>query len=322
MAFTPKIRKYLVIFLILGWVCSLSYLTLHSRKSNNHRQEATLLYRDNRLLMGTLWEVVSPHKEAGKIVFAEAARIEQLLSKYQPDSEISRLNRAGRLKVSPDTFYIIKKSKEFWQISQGAFDITVAPLVDLWGFTNQKYNVPAEGLIKTTLKLVGSDKIILQEKDNVVEFKFPGMKVDLGAIAKGFALDCAVKLLKERNINSCLINAGGQVYALGEKSAHPWKVAVQNPRRPEISGILELKNKSASTSGDYEQFFFNNGKRYCHIINPVTGYPADSGIFSVTVIANDGLTADALSTAIFVLGKAKGRELAEKFSNIEVKIIE
>jgi thiamine biosynthesis lipoprotein len=148
------------------------------------------------------------------------------------------------------------------------------------------------------------------------------MKIDLGAIAKGFALDCAVSKLKEKNISSCLINAGGQIYALGERSGAPWKVAIQNPRKPEITGILELKDKSASTSGDYEQFFLKNGKRYSHILNPATGYPADSGIISVTVIMDNGLAADALSTAIFVLGKTKGAELASKFNNIETKITE
>ena len=322
MAFSPKVRRYLVILLLISWGISLSYFALHSKKTNRQPKEAARLYRDNRLLMGTFWEVVSPDKRASVIVFNEAGRIENLLSKYIPDSEISRLNRAGNLKVNPDTFYIIKKSKELCQITGGAFDITVAPLVDLWGFTNQEHTVPGDDKIKSILRLVGCDKIILHEKDNVVEFKLPGMKIDLGGIAKGFALDCCVKILKENNINSCLINAGGQVYALGEKSGSSWKIAIQNPRKPEIAGVLELKDKSASTSGDYEQFFLKNGKRYSHILNPTTGYPADSGIFSVTVIADSGLTADALSTAIFVSGKNKGEELAKKFSNIEFKIVE
>lgn len=322
MAFTPKIRRYLVILLSVCWVISLSYFALRAKKLSHTRKKTVQFYRNNRLLMGTFWEVVSPNKEASKIVFTEAGRIEQLLSKYQEDSEVSLLNRTGKLKVSPDTFYIIKKSKEFWQASAGAFDITVAPLVDLWGFTNQEHTVPSDDKVTATLKLVGCDKIILHEKDNVVEFILPGMKIDLGAIAKGFALDCAVKKLREKNINSCLINAGGQVYALGEKSGGPWKIAIQNPRKPEISGVLELKDASTSTSGDYEQFFFEDGKRYCHILNPATGYPADSGIISVTVIADNGLTADALSTAIFVLGKAKGAELAAEFKNTKIKITE
>jgi len=312
MVFSPKIRRNLVILLIVCWGFSLSYFAIRFKKPSHPRVKADQLYQNNRLLMGTFWEVISPNKEASEIVFTEASRIEQLLSKYKEDSEISRLNRAGKLKVSPDTFYIIKKSKEFWQISQGAFDISVAPLVDLWGFTNQEHIVPGDDKIKDTLKLIGSDKIILYEKDNVVEFTLPGMKIDLGAIAKGFALDCAVKKLKDRNINSCLINAGGQVYALGGRSGHPWKIAIQNPRKPEITGILELRDKSVSTSGDYEQFFLKNGRRYCHIISPKTGYPADSQITSVTVIADQGLSADVLSTAIFVLGKTKGEELLKK----------
>ncbi|MFA6129727.1 MAG: FAD:protein FMN transferase [Candidatus Omnitrophota bacterium] len=320
MAFSPKIRRYLVIFLLICWGISLSYSALHHKKPNRPRKKAIQLYRDNRLLMGTFWEVLSPDKRASSIVFAEAGRIENLLSKYIPDSEISRLNRSGSLKVSPDTFYIIRKAKELCQASAGAFDITVAPLVDLWGFTNQQYKLPGEDSIKNTLKLVGCDKIILHEKDNVVEFKFPGMKIDLGAIGKGFAIDCAVKILKENNINSCLINAGGQVYALGEKSGSPWKVAIQNPRKPEITGTLELKDKSASTSGDYEQFFFENGKRYCHIIDPKTGYPVTGGVSSVTVVADSGLEADALSTAVFVLGKNRGEELLKKFPRATAKI--
>lgn len=320
MAFSPKIRRYLVIILIIGWVISLSYFALRSKKPNHPRKETTQLYRNNRLLMGTFWEVTSPDKEASSIVFTEAKRIENLLSKYQEDSEVSRLNRAGKLKVSPDTFYIIKKSKEFCQASAGAFDITIAPLVDLWGFTRQEHIVPSDDKIKAALKLVGCDKIILHEKDNVVEFKLSGMKIDLGAIAKGFALDCAVSKLKEKNINSCLINAGGQIYALGERSGAPWKVAIQNPRKPEIIGVLELKDKSASTSGDYEQFFLKNGKRYSHIIDPKTGYPVASGISSVTVITDSALEADALSTAIFVLDKGKGEELLKNFPQATTKI--
>jgi len=280
------------------------------------------LYRDNRVMMGTFVQVISPSKEAGVIVFAEFQRIENLLSKYKPDSEVSRLNKLGKLRVSPDTFYIIKGAKEFWQASDGAFDITVAPLVDLWGFTDKNYSIPKEERIKNTLRLVGSGKIILHEADNVVEFMLSGMKIDLGAIAKGYALDCAVKKLKESGINSCLINAGGQVYCLGDRFGRPWKIAIKEPRGTKITSYLQLKDKSVSTSGDYEQYFIKARRRYNHILNPKTGYPADSGVYSVTVIAQDGLTADALSTAIFVSGKEKGLALAKKFSGTEVSIVE
>ncbi|MCX5668555.1 MAG: FAD:protein FMN transferase [Candidatus Omnitrophica bacterium] len=321
MAFGAKTRRYLIAFLILGWGITLIY-PVGRTNPLKYLLKTKQLYRDNRLLMGTIWEVTSPNKQAGAIVFSEASRVEQLLSKYIQGSEISQLNRLGKLKVSADTFYIIKKSQEFYHLSQGAFDITVAPLVDLWGFTNQEFQVPSDDQIHAALKLVGSDKIILHEKDNVVEFNVLGTRIDLGAIAKGFALDCAVKKLKENNINSCLINAGGQVYALGDKFGQNWKIAIQGARKSEITGTLKLKNKSASTSGDYQQYFLIGNKRYCHILNPKTGYPAESGIISVTVIADSGLEADALSTAIFILGKEKSKELAAKFSNLEIKITE
>ncbi|MFA4888856.1 MAG: FAD:protein FMN transferase, partial [Candidatus Omnitrophota bacterium] len=278
------------------------------------------LYKDNRVLMGTFVEVVSPDARAGEIVFGEIKRIEGLLSKYGPQSEVSKLNALGELKVSPETFYIIKKSKEFSQASAGAFDITVAPLVGLWGFTDKKFRVPSEEEIKNILPLVGADKIVLQEDDSVVKFILSRMKIDLGAIAKGFALDCAAQKLKAAGIDSCLVNAGGQILAIGKKFQRPWVVAIKAPRSRGIAGKLELVDKSISTSGDYQQYFQKGSKRYAHILDPKTGYPADSGVISVTVVAPDGLTADALSTAIFVLGEAKGRELAKKFAGVKVEI--
>jgi len=303
MRYSPRIRKYLLAFLIIGW--GLIFI--------NQPKKPARLYHDNRVLMGTFWEVVSADKKAGAIVFSEVSRIEQLLSKYIESSEISRLNLLGRLKVSPDTFYIIKKSKEFWQVTGGSFDITVGPLVDLWGFKNRQYTVPAEKKINSALKLIGSDKIILRERDLLVELKLPGMKIDLGGIAKGYALDQAVKKLKENKINSCLINAGGQIYALGERSGQPWKIGIKRGRGSDLSERLEIRNQSVSTSGDYEQFFSRDGKRYSHILDPKTGYPACSGVISVTVVAPSGINADALSTSAFILGKRGADELTKKF---------
>jgi thiamine biosynthesis lipoprotein len=285
-------------------------------------QQNQQLYKDNRVMMGTFVEIISPEQRAANIAFAEIQRLDNLLSKYKEESEISRLNKTGELAVSAETFYVIKKALDFWQVSDGAFDISVGPLMDLWGFTDKKYRKPQEAEIKKTLELVGSDKIILNFSNNVVKFMLPGIKIDLGAIAKGYALDCAVKKLKENKIKSCLINAGGQVYCLGNKFGQPWKIAVKNPRGNDIVDYLKLEDQSASTSGDYEQYFIKDKKRYTHILNPKTGYPADSGIVSVTVIAPDCLTADALATSIFVLGKNKGLELARKFPEVELKIIE
>lgn len=280
------------------------------------------LHKDTQIVMGTFVEVISPDGYASGIAFAEMIRIEGLLSKYKEDSEVSRLNKAGELSVSPETRYIIEKAKEFWLTSGGAFDISVGPLLDLWGFTSKNYHMPEKEGLEKILSKVGSDKIVFQDANNVVKFKIPGMKIDLGAIAKGYAVDCAVRKLKERGINSCLINAGGDIYCLGGRFNKPWNIAIQNPRRDGIVGYFQLKDAAVATSGDYEQYFINKQNRYGHIFDPKTGYPSKSGVISVTVVAPDCLTADALATAVFVLGKEKGEELARKFSGTEVRVIE
>lgn len=315
-------------------LCALSFTFLSACQNEQ-------LYTDKQIMMGTFVEVISPSKEAPQIAFREIKRIENLLSKYLPGSEISRLNKSGKARVSPETFYIIKRAKEFYQETGGAFDISVAVLVELWGFADKNYRIPSDADIKRVLNLVGSDKIILDEQNNCVEFKETGMKIDLGAIAKGYALDCAVRKLRQKGVTSCLINAGGQIYCLGtkprplsisdillhrvqDKCGLPWKVAIRSPwinSRPNNTiGCLELKDESIATSGSYEQYFIRDKKRYSHLLNPKTGYPAQSDIAQVNVIAPDGLTADALATAIFVLGQEKGRVLANKFPAAKIRI--
>ena len=281
------------------------------------------LYTDKQVAMGTFCEVISPDKNSAKIVFAEIKRIENLLSKYYPESEISKLNKSGKLIAGPETYYILKKSHEFWKLSGGAFDITVAPLLDLWGFTEKQCILPKKEQIKAALKLIGSEKIYFNDSNNMVEFTVPGMKVDLGAIAKGYALDCAINKLKESGVKSCLINLGGQIYCLGSRFGRPWRIAIRDPRAEGgTTEILDLTDKGVATSGDYEQYFIDNNKRYSHIFNPKTGYPSDSGVIGTTIISERNLDADALSTAVFVMGKNKGREFAKRFPGIEIKILE
>jgi thiamine biosynthesis lipoprotein len=272
--------------------------------------------------MGTFVEVASPDRRAAGIAFAEIRRIERLLSKYDPESEVSRLNRAGRLQVSRETFYLIQKAKDFSQASGGAFDITVGPLVDLWGFSSRNYRLPSAQEIASALKCVGAEKIILRPADNVVEFTVSGVKIDLGGIGKGYALDCAAQKLKAAGVASCLINAGGQVLAVGDNAGAPWRVAIRSPRGQGVRAFLALRNGSVSTSGDYQHYFVSHGRRYSHIIDPRSGYPAQSGVTAVTIIAADGMTADALSTAVFVLGKEKGAALAAEFPQARIARIE
>jgi thiamine biosynthesis lipoprotein len=297
---------------VAAWLCLVAIIL-----SGISCQQAPPLYQNSQLMMGTVVEVISSDKQAADIAFREIKRIEGLLSLYINDSEISQLNKKGRLKASPETIYVIKKAGEFWQATQGTFDITIAPLMELWGFYDKNYRVPEDSEIEQRLGLIGFDKLKID--DNIIEFKAKGMKIDLGAIAKGFAIDCAVKKLQLAGIKSALLNAGGDIFCLGDKQGIPWRVAVRSGEQIDYDGYLELKDMAVATSGNYEQYFFVNDTRYCHILNPKTGRPAESGIASITVIANDCLSADALATSIFVLGEEDGKELAEKF-NAEVRI--
>lgn len=277
--------------------------------------------KETRFLMGTIVEVASDDERAADIAFAEMSRVEALVSKYKEYSEVATLNSAGKIEASADTMYLIRRSKEFWQDTGGAFDITVAPLLDIWGFTTRDFRMPEEKEIKDALKRVGCDKILIDERKNIVRFKVRGMEIDLGGIAKGYAVDCAIKRLKDAGIKNALVNAGGDMYCLGNKNGKPWKVAIQDPRGKGYVEYLELQDKAVATSGDYEQYFEIEGKRFSHIFDPRTGYPADTAIVSVTVIADDCLTADAWATSMFVLGKEKGEELARRYPDIAIKII-
>ncbi len=287
-------------------------------------------YTQTQLLMGTLVEVTCQNKSAIKEAFSVIKRIEVLANNFRPDSELSLLNRQGQITASPELFDLVKESVKYYKLSGGAFDATVLPLVSFWkekiqDFRNGAREIifPEDSDIKNLLGLVGSNKIELDEKNLVIKFNLPGVTVDLGGIAKGYAVDLAVRRLKELGVNSALVNAGGNIYCLGRKYNKKWRVGIQDPRKPgKIAYVLGLEDQASATSGDYEQYFIYKGKHYSHIIDPRTGYPADSGIISVTIIADNAIAADAISTAVFVLGLVKGLALLKKLGNIEAKIIE
>ena len=303
------LRKLVSLFCFVGVVCILGC-------------QNDTIHKETRTLMGTFIEVSSPDRRAASIVFDEISRIDGLLNRYNKNSEIYKLNATGKLKASPDTFYIIRSAKEFWLLSDGAFDITVGPLVDAWGFPDKKYRIPNSDEIDAAVKLIGFDKIVFNDGLSTIELKEPGMKIDLGIIAKGYAVDCAVKRLKERGINSCLINAGGDIYCLGDKFGKPWVVGVQDPRGDDLVNYLELRNRAVATIASNQNGFIKDNKHYSQIINPKKGYPADSGVISVTVVADDCLRADSLAATIFVLGKKKGMELSKKITGVDIEVIE
>ncbi|HCJ66105.1 MAG TPA: hypothetical protein DHV62_01950 [Elusimicrobia bacterium] len=289
------------------------------------------VYKKERKLMGTTAEITlygENNQTAVEQAFKAMEEIEKIASEYRKDSQLSKINRyAGtkKVKVDPRLYEMIEKSVYYSKLSDGAFDITVGPLIQLWRIKEkmQKSNstLPSEKEIKQKLKLVSYQEISLNRKEKSVYLKKKGMKIGLGAVAKGYAVDEAVKSLKVKGVKTALVRLGGEIRVLGERKK-PWKIGIQHPREKDgILGVVELRDGEAvSTSGDYEQYFLKNDVRYHHIFNPKTGKPAWE-CQAVTIVASKGIDADIFSTTVFVLGPDKGMELIEKLPDIEGLIV-
>lgn len=287
--------------------------------------------KETRVLMDTFCEISCYSNDRDKAVaamdaaFREMQRIESVFSKFDENSAVSRINRlAGeeKVNVSKEVFNLTEDSIYYSQISRGAFDITVAPLMDIWGFVRRHKAIPNKEAIDNALRSVGYKDIELDSKESSIRFLNKGTKIDFGGIAKGYAVDRAKDVLVSHGIKDGLINLGGNMFALGSAyGKESWTIGVQDPRnKGKLLKSFELNDRAISTSGNYERFFEIGGKRYSHIINPVTGEPCQ-GIISVTVVADSAEKADALSTAIFVMGAEKGLELAVAVKDIKVLIL-
>jgi thiamine biosynthesis lipoprotein len=254
----------------------------------------------------------------------EFRRLEDLLSVYKSDSEISRLAQfAGKapVDISVDTRRILELSKEYGELSGGAFDVTVGPLVRLWGFgVTPPHAVPDAARIEGTRKLVNFRRIGLNKGS---AFLPEGMRVDLGGIGKGFAVDSAYKILRAAAVAAVLIDLGGNIRVIGEaRRGEQWTVGVRNPfDRERVLGKIGLRDGMAvATSGNYERFVEMAGRRYSHIIDPRTGYPVE-GMAAVTVVCSNATMTDALSTSLFVLGMKAGKGMIEKLPEVDAAFI-
>ncbi|MFH1783289.1 MAG: FAD:protein FMN transferase [bacterium] len=278
-------------------------------------------FSGERRLLGTHVQVkvVSKNKvqaqAAIEAAFKEIERVEKLASGFIADNELSRLNDKG-VSNNEELFLIIDKALAVSRLTGGAFDISVLPLVELWGFKSGEHRVPDDEEIIETLAGVGYQGIKLDYEQHKVYLN--NRRVDLSGVAKGYAIDMAIKLLRARGIKKALVNAGGDIRFIGERT---WNIGIRHPRiQDELVKNLSLKDRAIVTSGDYEKFFEENKKRYSHIINPLTGYPADE-CASVTVIGRDATTSDALATGVFVMGIKRGMELIENLEGMDGVII-
>ncbi|MCP4269858.1 MAG: FMN-binding protein [Candidatus Brocadiaceae bacterium] len=322
-------------------IASLKEVKFGDKRDKGQKQELQL-FKKASLSMGTLFEItayVSDKYKAEKAfseVFKELNRLDFLMSNYKEDSELSKINKNAKTEptdCNKELAYVIEQSIKYSNITDGAFDITIGPLMKKWGFFKKQGQIPDKGEIESTLQSISYKNINIEEavKKSLLKnpvtvktifFKNASTEIDLGGIGKGYAVDKATKVLKQNGINSALINFAGNIYAYGtppEKNS--WVIGLQHPRKSEgLLGTFEIKNRAVSTSGDYEKFFTINGKRYSHIFDPRTGNPV-KGIVSVTIVTDSATRADALSTGVFVLGVEKGMELIEKQSDVEGIII-
>ena len=240
----------------------------------------------------------------------EIQRLDAMFSVGNTDSDVTTANMQGSATVSDETAYLVEQSLEISRKTDGAFDITIYPVMELWGFTTKNYKVPQADELQETLKRVSYENVSLKDHELVLK---NNAQIDFGGIAKGYTSSRVMQIFKEYGIEHGMVNLGGNVQTLGTKTdGTAWRVAIQSPQGGnQYLGILETSDQAVITSGGYERYFEENGVTYHHIIDPKTGYPSDSDLTSVTIVCADGTKADALSTSFFVMGLKRAESFYE-----------
>jgi thiamine biosynthesis lipoprotein len=273
-------------------------------------------------------ELWSEDHEAGVAaidsVMAEMHRIDRAMSPHKADSELSRINRdaaAGPVQLSDEMASLLARAEGFARLSGGAFDITYAAVGQLYDYRERIR--PSEEALARARKAVGWRHLVLDRQARTVGFARPGMRIDLGGFAKGHAVDNAARILRARGIAHAIVSAGGDSRVIGDRRGRPWTIGIRDPRRAsgEMIAVLPLEDVSISTSGDYERFFDEGGERFHHLIDPATGR-SPRGVRSVTVLAEDGLTSEALSKTVFVLGVEKGLALVASQPGVDAVVVD
>ncbi len=322
-------RKNALLFvaiLLIGGLATLQYL----RRSYE--------YKSNQFLMDTLVTITVHGKDETQLkqavteAYTEMHRIADLADGFpQPgtaaynSSDVCRINQqAGKqpVRVDRDTIEMLLLAKKYNRLSDGAFDVTIGPVMELWGFGGKNPHVPPADKLREALKLVDSGNLEVNETEQTAFLRKTGMKLDLGAMAKGYATEKALQVIKKHGIQKAMIDAGGNIRVLGSNlQGKPWRIGIKDPRKSDgIVAVLPLENSSAVTSGDYYRYFEAGGKRYHHILDPRTGYPATNSM-SVTAVTRDAGLADILSTVFFVLSPGNALDLARTMAGVELFLV-
>ena len=309
-------KKPAIMLLIISGICMCFFCGCGPKVEQNMQKE----------ILGTIVTVsiyTNQGKEPLNAAFARAEELEIILSANEENSELSRLNQRAYLEevvVSKELFSVIERGVYYGNLTDGALDITIGNLIDLWGIGTSEEKVPEREEILPYIGLRGYEKIVLNEERSSIRFLDAKIKINLGAIAKGYIADEMKKLLVVKyEITNGMLNLGGNVLLIGKKKdGRDWKVGIANPLDPErVIASLDLADKTLVTSGNYQRYFQQDGEWYHHILDPFTGYPANSGFISTSIFTECSMDADALSTATYVMGKERTMELLEQFKDCE-----
>lgn len=259
-------------------------------------------------------------EEAVNAAIEEVKRLDALLSTGSASSEVSAINSSGEGMVSEDTAALLVRAGEIYESTEGLFDITIYPLMELWGFSSKTYHVPSEEELQSVLARVGFEKLTFDGKELTLS---EGQKIDFGGIAKGYTSQKIMEIFQSYGIENAMVSLGGNIQAIGcNETGQPWNIGIRDPEggQNDIIASVRVSGKAVVTSGGYERYFEEDGNTYIHILNPKTGYPADGDLVSVTIVSEDGTLADAMSTSIYLMGLEKAsdywRSHSEKFDMI------
>ena len=280
----------------------------------------------SELLMGTVVTVTIYDSSDESIldkVFLKVKELESKLSINENGTIVDKINENAGIspvKVDEETFAVIEKGLEFSNISNGLFDITIGPLVKLWSIGLPEEKLPSESEISSVLPLIDRNKLILDKENLTVYLEDKGMQIDLGGIAKGFTADIISQLLSENNVNSAIIDLGGNIFAKGLKvDGSKWRIGIQNPNsdRGATIGAINIENQSIVTSGTYERYLEQDGVKYHHILNPSTGYPYENNISGITIVSDHSIDGDGLSTSVFAMGIEEGLKFINNYEGVD-----
>ncbi len=295
----------------------------------SHESSESNWYSGEQAIMGTavqvtLWSDTRATADAAiAAVMAEMHRIDHAMSPYKPDSELSRINReAARapMALSREMLDLLTRAVDFSQRSDGAFDITYASAGHLYDYRERIK--PGQAQLDAARQAIGYQHLMLDRAAGTLRFAHPGTRIDLGGFAKGHAVDRSTAILQRHGIAHAVVSAGGDSRVLGDRRGRPWNIAVRDPRKPgDVVAVLPLEDVAISTSGDYERFFEQDGERFHHVIDPRTGKSAGS-VRSVTILANDGLSAEAWSKSVFVMGVQRGLDLVESLPDVDAVVVD